>query len=76
MRMTVVTAPACHLCDDAQRVLMELAQVYRLVAADTSEGQGCFPPTGPACSPWCWWIGRSSGCTAYLIDTTGAVSRA
>lgn len=43
VRVTVVTAPACHFCDDAQAALAGLAQVYplavRLVAADSSDGQ-------------------------------------
>ena len=42
-RVTAVTAPACHFCDDAQAALAELAHAYpltlRLVAADSSDGQ-------------------------------------
>ena len=42
-RVTVVTAPACHFCDDAQAALADLAHAHpltlRLVAADSSDGQ-------------------------------------
>jgi hypothetical protein len=42
-QVTVVTAPACHLCQDAQAALAKLGQVYplavRLVTAESSEGQ-------------------------------------
>ncbi len=42
-RVTVVTAPACHFCDDAQAALAELGHAYpltlRLVAADSNDGQ-------------------------------------
>jgi thiol-disulfide isomerase/thioredoxin len=43
VRVTVVTAPACHFCDDAQAALAELAQAYplavQMVAADSRDGQ-------------------------------------
>jgi hypothetical protein len=41
--VTVVTAPACHFCDDAQAALAELARAYplevRLVDAGCDAGQ-------------------------------------
>ena len=43
VQVTLVTAPACHLCEDAQATLAELAQdcplSVREVAAESSEGQ-------------------------------------
>jgi alkyl hydroperoxide reductase subunit AhpF len=43
VRITVVTAAACHFCDDAQAAIAELAQAYPLtvrhVAADSADGQ-------------------------------------
>ncbi len=43
VRVTMVTAPACHFCDDARAALTELARVYplqvRLVAAESADGQ-------------------------------------
>jgi glutaredoxin len=42
-QVTVVTAPACHFCDDAQAALAELAIAHplevRLVDADSADGQ-------------------------------------
>lgn len=42
-QVTVVTAPACHLCADAQAALAELAQEYPLTvtvtAAESRAGQ-------------------------------------
>ncbi len=42
-RVTVVTAPACHLCEDAQATLAGLAHQYpltvHLVAAASQSGQ-------------------------------------
>ena len=43
VKVTVVTAEACHFCDDARAALAELAHVYPLaihvVPAVSSEGQ-------------------------------------
>lgn len=41
--VTVVTAPACHFCEDAEQALAELAQVWpldvRVVDAGSADGQ-------------------------------------
>lgn len=53
--ITVVTAPACHFCDDARAALAELAQAYplavRLVAAESSDGQALLHAHGAGMFP-------------------------
>ena len=55
VRVTVVTAPACHYCDDAQAALAALARAYplavRLVAADSSDGQALLGSYGAGMFP-------------------------
>ena len=55
VRITVVTAAACHFCDDAQAVLAELAQAYplamRQVAADSPDGQALLHAHGAGMFP-------------------------
>jgi len=53
--VTVVTAPACHFCDDAQAALAGLAQEYtitlQLVAADSPAGQALLHRHGTGMFP-------------------------
>jgi hypothetical protein len=55
VQVTMVTAPACHFCEDAQAALTELARVYRLevrlVAADSSDGQALLHACGAGMFP-------------------------
>lgn len=54
-RVTVVTAPACHLCKDAQARLTELRGRYpltvRLVSATSSDGQALLRAHGTGMLP-------------------------
>lgn len=43
-RVTVVTAPACHFCDDARATLSELAPGYPLAVEEATAGS----PAGQA----------------------------
>ena len=51
----VVTAPACHLCEDALEVLEELAPEYGLTVRETPigsvEGKAVFERFHPPLSP-------------------------
>ncbi|WP_043497094.1 glutaredoxin [Georgenia sp. SUBG003] len=53
--VVVVTAPACHFCDDAERVLAERADPLglqvRLVPIDSVEGARLVTEHRPALSP-------------------------
>jgi hypothetical protein len=53
--VTVVTAPACHFCDDAQVVLAELARAYPLevglVDAQSGDGQALLSRYGAGMFP-------------------------
>ena len=55
VRVMVVTAPACHFCDDAQAALTELARVYpldvRLVGAESRDGQALLHACGAGMFP-------------------------
>ena len=55
VRITVVTADACHFCDDAQAALAELARAYPLtvrpVAADSTDGQALLHAHGAGMFP-------------------------
>lgn len=55
VQVTVVTSPACHLCDDAEAALAELAQAYplavRLVAAEGGTGQALLHAHGTGMFP-------------------------
>ena len=55
VRITVVTAGACHFCDDAQAGLAQLAQDYpltvRLIAADSTDGQALLHAHGAGTFP-------------------------
>ncbi len=55
VKVTVVTAAACHFCQDAQAALAELARAYPLaihvVAADSGEGQGLLHAHGAGMFP-------------------------
>jgi hypothetical protein len=55
VQVTLVTAPACHLCEDAQAALAELAQdcplSVRKVTADSSEGQALLHAHGAGMFP-------------------------
>ncbi len=55
VQVTMVTAPACHFCEDARAALTELAQVYplavRLVAADSGDGQVLLHACGAGMFP-------------------------
>jgi glutaredoxin len=55
VQVTVVTAPACHFCDDAQSALAGLARVYplavRLVAAESRQGQALLRAHGAGMFP-------------------------
>lgn len=55
VQVTVVTAPACHLCEDAQAALTEMAQAYplavRLVDADGPAGQALLSAHGSGMFP-------------------------
>lgn len=54
-RVTVVTAPACHFCEDALSALTGLARAYPLtideVAADTPAGQALLGRHGTGMFP-------------------------
>ncbi|MCK6210318.1 glutaredoxin family protein [Georgenia sp. EYE_87] len=53
--VTVVHAPACHLCDDAERALSTLAERFRLavctVDVDSAEGRELLAVHRPAMYP-------------------------
>jgi hypothetical protein len=53
--ITLVHAPACHFCADAQEALTEVARQYPirvdLVAADSHTGQGLIGVHRPAMFP-------------------------
>ena len=55
VQVTLVTAPACHFCEDAQATLAELAQdcplSVREVAAESSEGQALLHAHGAGMFP-------------------------
>ncbi len=55
VRITVVTAGACHFCDDAQAAIGELARAYPLilqqVAADSADGQALLHAHGAGMFP-------------------------
>lgn len=55
LQVTVVTAPACHFCHDAQAALANLAQDYpltvRLVTAGSPAGQGLLHAHGAGMLP-------------------------
>ena len=55
VRITVVTAAACHFCADAQAALTELAQAYpltvRQVEADSTDGQALLHAHGAGMFP-------------------------
>ncbi len=55
VRVTMVTAPACHFCDDARAAVTELARVYplqvRLVAAESTDGQALLHACGAGMFP-------------------------
>jgi hypothetical protein len=67
LRITVVPSPACHFCDDADRVLAELARDHAFalerVPFDTPEGRRLVAVHRPALSPLVLVDGRffSSG---------------
>jgi hypothetical protein len=54
-RVTVVAAPACHLCEDAQTALAALAQEHpltvRLVPAESQAGQALLHQHGSGMFP-------------------------
>jgi len=54
-QVTVVTAEACHFCDDARADLAELARAYpltvRLIAADSTDGQALLHAHGAGMFP-------------------------
>ncbi len=55
VEVTVVTSPACHLCEDAQAALAVLARAYplevRLVAAQSPAGQKLLRQHGSGMFP-------------------------
>lgn len=55
IEVTVVSAPACHLCDDARTALAELATVYplrvRTVELSSEEGRAVLLRTGAPMPP-------------------------
>jgi hypothetical protein len=55
LQVMVVTAAACHFCEDAQAALAELAALYpltvRLVTADSSDGQALLYAHGAGMFP-------------------------
>ncbi len=55
VRVTMVTAPACHFCEDARAALTELARVHplqvRLVAAESADGQVLLSANGTGMFP-------------------------
>ena len=55
VQVTVVTAPACHFCQDAQAALAELGQDHplavRLVTAESSDGQALLHAHGAGMFP-------------------------
>lgn len=55
VRVTVVNAPACHFCDDAESVLAELAQRFplevRTVGLESPEGTRLVAEHRPAMTP-------------------------
>ena len=55
VRVTVVTAPACHFCEDAQAALTEMAQIrplaVRLVDAESPAGQALLSAHGTGMFP-------------------------
>jgi len=54
-RITVVSAPACHFCEDADQALQELAREFAVavsqVALDSAEGRRLVAEHRPAMSP-------------------------
>ncbi len=54
-RVTVVPAPACHFCEDADEALAELAATLRFdlehIPAETAEGQRLIAVHRPALMP-------------------------
>ncbi len=55
VRVTMVTSPACHFCDDARAALTGLARAYplqvRLVAAESTDGQALLSANGTGMFP-------------------------
>ena len=55
VQVTLVTAPACHFCEDARATLAEFAQdcslSVREVAAESSEGQALLHAHGAGMFP-------------------------
>lgn len=55
VRITVVSAPACHFCEDADRALAELALEVAIevdhVALDSAEGRRLVAEHRPAMNP-------------------------
>ena len=55
VRVTLVPAPACHFCEDADQVLTELATVFRFdlehVPAESPEGLRLIAVHRPALNP-------------------------
>ena len=55
VQVTVVTAPACHFCQDAQAAIAELGQDHplavRLVTAESSDGQALLHAHGAGMFP-------------------------
>lgn len=53
--VTVMQAPACHFCEDAEQVLAELSQRYalevRLVELESPEGERLVAEHRPAMTP-------------------------
>jgi hypothetical protein len=54
-RVTVVPAPACHFCEDAEHALAELASAFRFeierVPAESAEGLRLIAEHRPALTP-------------------------
>lgn len=54
-RITVVSTPACHFCEDADQALQELARDFAMevshVALDSAEGRRLVAVHRPAMSP-------------------------
>ena len=55
VRVTVVTAPACHFCEDAQAALAEMARIHSLavslVDAESPAGQALLAAYGTGMFP-------------------------
>ena len=55
VRVTVVPAPACHFCEDADEALAELASSFRFdlehVPAESAEGRRLIAVHRPALTP-------------------------